>query len=330
MNQNGKNYLAKDTTEIGAARTMPQQTPVLVHLAERTALEPLALTLALDTEDGFDRVLVSMRRTTGLEQVVLKLSVLVASWVERSHLLHLQPLILPIKRVDVVVGNLLHLHNEGSVLHIAQAFQEFYFFLDHGLIADDGGAVATESMGNQRVECVRKMLNRLRVARAVIRSQGGIVNEGRKVLKRLVTSCDGRFAEFSQRQLLSVVIQRGHGVIEVLRVEDELHERLHRRVKRRLGWLFVFILVVLGRLAGSLVVIVVRIIIVISLNKSVFARLGVFSSIFPSEARFVLELLFKLPNSIIRRPDDDIALLTTFSNSAPSLPEYPAGILRVN
>jgi len=109
-----------------------------------------------------------------------------------------------------------------------------------------------------------------------------------------------------------------------------LHERLHRRVKRRLGWLFVFILVVLGRLAGSLVVIVVRIIIVISLNKSVFARLGVFSSIFPSEARFVLELLFKLPNSIIRRPDDDIALLTTFSNSAPSLPEYPAGILRVN
>src|SRR5690349_2266727 len=59
---------------------------------------------------------------------------------------------------------------------------------------------------------------------------------------------------------------------------------------------------------------------VITLDKSVFTRLGILFSIGPAEAGFVFELLLEQFQSTVQSPITKLCALAAFTNSAPPGP----------
>ncbi|KAI6751907.1 hypothetical protein HG531_006603 [Fusarium graminearum] len=219
--------------------------------------------------------------------VVLETCELIAVVFKGSHFFHAKTCKLAIKRMDSIPRLAVNLHDFGCILHIRQALQKLYFFLEHLVGINNGWSVTAESMRNDRIESVGKLLNSLSHAHVVLGgSKIGVVEQSCKVLQLLETSVEG-----------------GHCLLEILLVEDKFHQLLDGLLEFAFRlWGLILILPVL--LLDSLVIFVVRfgvgVRIVATLDKSVFARSGIGTTVIPGEARLVLKFLLKNLDSVIK------------------------------
>jgi hypothetical protein len=143
-------------------------------------------------------------------------------------------------------------------------------------------------------------------------------HQGREVLQSLVSSRDGEFGEFAQRQLVDVVVQVSHRGSEVLLIEDECHQVLDWLSECRLGRRQpLFTLLELDRTS---ILLILRIVPVSPLKESIFTRLRFVAAIGPVQTAFVLELGIEILHSFGKTTATKYLTLSTISNSAPPSP----------
>lgn len=118
-----------------------------------------------------------------------------------------------------------------------------------------------------------------------------------------------RFAKFTERELVGVVADLFEDGIEVVFVEDELHETLSLNGQITLS--------VFSRCAFPVTISFI-IIAVAFLDKGVFLRLGRLVAVLPFVARLVLELFIKVLQSLIKRLRAHGLILTGLANASPS------------
>jgi hypothetical protein len=183
-------------------------------------------------------------------------------------------------------------HNTVGDLHIRERIQHGNLLGEDIVVVDDWWTVATKDVWDGRVVLVREVLKSFLLRSAIlILGQRGMADETRELLKMLESLLDGLLPKLAERKLLIVVPNVLKDGVEMILVEDELHEALRLDGKLARSLILGFSVIVIFSFDTSVVVVVI---VVVPLQVSVLALLGLASTFIPSEAGLLLELLVVL------------------------------------
>jgi hypothetical protein len=157
----------------------------------------------------------------------------------RGHLLHAQSRVVTVELmhgISVFVHNLGVFHNLIGDLHVRQRLQNLNLLLDHSFVINQGRAMAAEDVRDSGVVLIGQVLYRCRIGD--IRCSRRISNELGQILENAEAIVQGPLAQLSEWKFLSIIVQLGQCLFEVLFVEDHFHESLNRLLQgafNRLG-----------------------------------------------------------------------------------------------